>query len=80
MTTLVISRFVDEVETVVGTLQFDSSDELQLSTTGPRGSDIDGGRAPRPTSRPQFGRSTRCSQSSLNSTCLIAYRRNVHVT
>lgn len=35
MTTLVISRFVDEVETVVGTLQFNGSDGLQLSTTGP---------------------------------------------
>jgi hypothetical protein len=35
MNTLVISRFVDGAETVVGTLQFDGSSEPQLSTTGP---------------------------------------------
>jgi len=35
MKTLVISRFVDEIETVVGTIQFDGSGEPRLSTTGP---------------------------------------------
>lgn len=35
MNTLVISRFVDGTETIVGTLQFNGSGEPQLSTTGP---------------------------------------------
>jgi hypothetical protein len=35
MTTLVISRFVDGTETVVGTIQFKESGEPRLSTTGP---------------------------------------------
>jgi len=35
MNTLVISRFVDGTETVVGTLRFDGSGEPKLSTTGP---------------------------------------------